>query len=91
MSCCETGVALMAVADMQETHQHWGARLYSTLPVTTANTYAFSMRVDDAARLWVKNVLVIDATCKPPAPTFPLQQSTQVSRCAFLSADPETY
>ena len=62
-------LASQATADMQGTYTYWGARLFSYLhqasPAT--QTYAFQMQVDNGARLWVDNNLVIDATCTPLA------------------------
>ena len=49
--------------DMQGTYQYWGAKLFSYLHASVAQTYAFQMQVDSAARLWANNTLIIDATC----------------------------
>ena len=69
-ACCHVvrqKLAPEAMGDMQGTYQYWGARLFSTIPVTAASNYAFQMQVDNAARLWVNNILVIDATCMSSA------------------------
>lgn len=52
-----------AMPDMQGTYQYWGARFFSFMHIGTETSYTFQMRVDDAARLWINNTLVIDATC----------------------------
>ena len=57
-------LAPKAICDMQGTYQYWGSRFFSLLYAGIDNVYAFQMQVDDAARLWINNVLVIDATCK---------------------------
>ena len=49
---------------MQGTYQYWGARFFSLLYIGTATFYGFQMQVDNAARLWVNDTLVIDATCR---------------------------
>lgn len=52
----------------QGNYTYWGARLYSTLPVSTApTTYGFQLQTDSAARLWINGQLVIDATCMSSA------------------------
>ena len=50
--------------DMQGTYQYWGAKLFSYLHASAADDYSFQMQVDSAARLWVNNTLIIDATCR---------------------------
>ena len=49
---------------MQGTYQYWGARIFTLLYVGIETTFGFQMRVNDAARLWINNTLVIDATCR---------------------------
>lgn len=49
---------------MQGTYDYWGALMFSYLHASSANTYLFEVLVDNAARLWVDDTLVIDATCK---------------------------
>ena len=49
--------------DMQATYQYWGARLFSYFHAPTTDIYAFGMQVDSAARLWLDNTLLINATC----------------------------
>ena len=48
---------------MQGTYQYWGARLFTYLNAQTSNTYVFGIQVDNGARLWVDNTLIVDATC----------------------------
>lgn len=55
-----------ATGDMQGTYQYWGARFFSLMYIGTETSYTFQMQVDDAARLWINNTLVIDATCRSP-------------------------
>ena len=56
-------VTQLPVAIMQETITYWGGRLFSYMNAKMANSYVFQMYVDNAARLWVDNTLVINATC----------------------------
>lgn len=53
-----------AMTGMQGSYQYWGARLFSYFHAPNASAYAFEMQVDDAARLWVDNTLVVDASCE---------------------------
>lgn len=58
-------LASEAMAAMQGTYQYWGARLFSYFEASAANSsYAFQVQVNSAARLWVNNTLVIEATCR---------------------------
>ncbi len=50
--------------DTQGTYQYWGAKLFSYLRASAAQDYSFQMQVDSAARLWVNNTLIINATCR---------------------------
>ena len=54
-----------AMLDMQGTYQYWGARIFSYFRAPSNNGYVFQMQVDSAARLWVDNTLLINATCMP--------------------------
>lgn len=36
------------------------------LKVTTSSKYVFRMYVDNAARLWLDNQMILDATCETP-------------------------
>ncbi|KAL0020762.1 hypothetical protein WJX77_010440 [Trebouxia sp. C0004] len=49
------------------TYQNWGALLFSYLKASAAQDYAFQINVNSAARLWVNNTLIINATCEQTA------------------------
>ncbi|KAL0020817.1 hypothetical protein WJX79_011000 [Trebouxia sp. C0005] len=51
----------------QGTYQNWGALLFSYLHASVAQDYAFEIYVTSAARLWVNNTLIINATCNQTA------------------------
>ena len=58
---------MKAMDDMQGTYEHWSAQLFSYFSAANAATYVFQMQVDNAARLWVNDTLVINA-CMSLAP-----------------------
>lgn len=76
------------MSNLQGTYQYWGARLLSFLPVSTARQYGFWMKVDSAARLWVNNTLVIDATCMSSA-QHQFHLSQQHAACGLESSKKE--
>ncbi|KAL0055724.1 hypothetical protein WJX82_003766 [Trebouxia sp. C0006] len=49
------------------TYTNWGALLFSYLHASSPADYAFQINVDSAARLWVNNTLIINATCNQTA------------------------
>ena len=53
------------MSGVQETHTYFAVYLFSYLrAITGGANYIFTLQVDSAARLWVDNELIINATCK---------------------------